>query len=91
VIVTLPSFPATLATAECSGVGCEYFSVTILPQYESISAEVGGSFSASFGNSAFAPVATKLAAVKVVLGFDGKGTDVIVESRSRVNAFGVER
>lgn len=83
----LPSFPDTRAAAECSGVGCEYFSVIIRVQYESISALVGGSLSAPSGSSTGLPnerIAGEAESSVLRAGAVG-------ESRRPVDARGVER
>lgn len=83
----LPSFPDTRAAAECSGVGCEYFSVIIRVQYESISALVGGSLSAPSGSS------TELTGGRTaaVVESSALGDRAVDESRRLVDARGVER
>jgi len=82
----LPNFPETLATAECRGVGCEYFSVTIFVQYESISADVGGSFNASGCSSPVSAGGRKAGVPKLLVGTGGG-----VESSRRVDANGVDK
>lgn len=83
----LPSFPDTRAAAECSGVGCEYFSVIIRVQYESISALVGGSLNAPSGSSKELPNDI----IAGVVESSALRVTALGESRRPVDARGVER